>query len=133
MRRMRWVSVPIEALKFQKIVHVDGMEEGSDYLTIRCDSGRVFRMFHEQDCCEVVQIVDIDGEEADLIGGYVINAEAVVGETPADDEDRHYDESYTWTFYKIDTNKGGVTLRWLGESNGYYSEEVSFEEHVEVS
>jgi hypothetical protein len=36
-------------------------------------------------------------------------------------------ESYTWTFYRFGTRRGSVTVRWLGHSNGYYSEGVSVE------
>ena len=81
-----------------------------------------FVFFHSQDCCESVDINDIVGDLEDLIGEPLLIAEEVSGATEPDVE--HY-ESYTYTFYKFATRKGYVDVRWLGESNGYYSESVS--------
>jgi hypothetical protein len=52
-------------------------------------------------------------------------AEEVVSENS--EHAPQYPDSWTWTFYKFATIKGYVTIRWLGESNGYYSESVDFE------
>lgn len=88
------------------------------------ENGIVYKMYHEQDCCEEVSLEDCCGDWDDLIGLPVISAE----EAQSDDEDAT--ESGTWTFYKIDTARGGVVLRWYGSSNGYYSEDVCFTQVV---
>ena len=83
-----------------------------------------FVFFHQQDCCEHVSIEDVCGDLQDLVGEPLLMAEEVEGQTPVDfDEAEH--ETVSWTFYKFATRKGYVDVRWLGESNGYYSEGVS--------
>lgn len=97
---------------------------GDDYeLVFETTDGERYRMYHEQDCCESVSIESIVGDLQDLVGSEILIAEEVDGESPADFEAY---ESYTWTFYKFATRKGYVDIRWLGQSNGYYSESVSF-------
>jgi hypothetical protein len=81
-----------------------------------------FVFFHAQDCCESVSIEDVCGDLGDLVGEPLLLAEEVSGATEPDVE---HSESYTYTFYKFATRKGYVDVRWLGESNGYYSEGVS--------
>ena len=98
----------------------------ADRVEFILDDGSKIRLWHGQDCCETVDLVDIDGDVADLIGAPLTMAEEV--SNSADPHGREYEpESYTWTFYKFATVKGYVTLRWFGESNGYYSESVTVE------
>jgi len=96
---------------------------GDGELVFENDTER-FVFFHYQDCCESVDINDIVGDLEDLVGEPLLIAEEVEGSVPADFEDK-YTDSYTFTFYKFATRRGYVDVRWLGESNGYYSEGVS--------
>jgi hypothetical protein len=98
----------------------------NEELVFITESGRTFRFHHWQDCCESVSIEDIVGDLSDLVGSPIIEAEEVSSENEPPLSDNP--ESFTWTFYKFATRKGYVTVRWYGESNGYYSEGVNFEE-----
>lgn len=100
----------------------------NDELIFTANDGRIFRFYHSQDCCESVRIESIVGDLNDLVGAPLAVAEAVSNEAfedPLSDDDYR---THTWTFYKFATIKGYVDVRWLGESNGYYSESVDFEQ-----
>lgn len=101
-------------------VKVSGSVNG-DAMLFETAEGERFMFAHQQDCCESVRINDIVGDLEDLVGEPLLIAEQVSGATEPDEE---HCESYTYTFYKFATRKGYVDVRWLGESNGYYSERV---------
>ena len=60
-----------------------------------------------------------------MVGSPLLKAE----ESSQKGKSEHEDDSSTWTFYKFATLKGYVDVRWLGKSNGYYSESV----HIEIN
>lgn len=77
-------------------------------------------LYHRQDCCESFILQDIAGDIADLNNSEIKFAEEVQSSDPIPG----YNEcdSFTWTFYKLSSIKGDITFRFIGESNGYYSE-----------
>jgi hypothetical protein len=93
--------------------------------------GDIYRMFHYQDCCETVYVESVVGDVQDLVGEPILVAEEVTSNENPQGFESEYQESFTWTFYKLATRKGYVDIRWYGESNGYYSESVSFEKNGE--
>ena len=88
---------------------------GNDALYFEQEDGVNFVLTHIQDCCEDVEIESIDGDLDDLIGEPLLMAEEIIKV-----------DGDTWTFYKFATVKGYVTVRFLGCSNGYYSERVDW-------
>jgi hypothetical protein len=99
------------------------IKDDADEIVFICDNGDRYKMYHDQDCCEQVTVDDINGSLNDLIGSPITQAKESTNSE--DKEGRHLD-SFTWTFYNLATVKGYVTIKWLGESNCYYSESVSF-------
>jgi hypothetical protein len=128
-----------EDLKGNTILNITN---NGDEIILNCIKGD-FKMLHHQDCCESVCVEDINGDLNDLIGSPILQAEESTSNDLSEEQlaekeaekkklgDAYYDYgdgSFTWTFYKLATIKGYVTIRWYGTSNGYYSESVDFEE-----
>ena len=121
--------------------------ESEDYLVLIELEYEIIKFYHDQDCCESVELIDIVGDIDDLIGEELRMAEEIVscekppvpfreayikhelenGRSLIEVEEYGLVGSYTWAFYKFGTVKGYVTFRFLGESNGYYSEKVSID------
>ena len=108
--------------RFEGVTNIDGLvgEAISDVLcdeesfVILLESGRILEFYHEPACCETVTLNDVDGDLNDLRGGICNHAEEI----------SQGDRELLWTFYRFGTEKGSVTLRWVGESNGFYSIKV---------
>ena len=118
MRRREFVD--FEILKGKILTNIEINEE-EDEITFTDSEGVKYLMYHEQDCCEEVNIEDICGDINNLLNTPIVLAEEVINTGEVEDSS---DYSCTWTFYKLATIKGYVTIRWYGVSNGYYSETV---------
>lgn len=100
------------------------IERGDQEIVISCLDGSRYRMYHEQDCCESVVVDDIEGDPCDVLDSPIIDAQENIGHS----ENEAQCESVTLTDFVLVTEKGRITIKWIGESNGYYSESVYFVE-----
>ena len=92
-------------------------KESDESLLIHLNT-HVLEMIHHQDCCETVYLADVVGSFEDLIGYPLLEvSESIVDMSTID-------MSSTASYYNFRTIKASVQLRWIGESNGYYSETV---------
>ena len=92
-------------------------KEADESLLIHLNT-HVLEMIHHQNCCETVYLADVVGSFEDLIGYPLLE----VSESTVNTESE--DKSSTASYYNFKTVKASVQLRWVGESNGYYSETV---------
>jgi hypothetical protein len=117
-------------------IHIDVTRDHDnldDSITFYFTDGYAIKFYHEPDCCEQVYIEDIVGDFNNLLLHPILKAEEKSSSYDPDDSSTNisnidYIESATWTFYTFAGPKGYVDVRWCGESNGYYSEEVGFEQ-----
>ena len=99
-------------------------EENQILLTTR--SGRRFVVYHEQDCCETVAISGQDGSFDKLIGKPIVEARDIAVDT----SEEAIDSSQTTTILVFRVDDQTVISRWVGDSNGYYSESVDIAELI---
>jgi len=97
------------------------IDVGGDEIQLTTASGRIIKIMHYQNCCESVSIQDTKGDWHSLVG-------KVLTEVTHDEEDGNTGESSTLTTLTFKAGDETVINRWIGESNGYYSESVSLEE-----
>ena len=122
----------LDFVKDEHVINVQLIKEDLDIIEVVLyfNSGRKLSIYHEQDCCEDVSLIDvIGGNIDDLVGQKIESMKSVCrqsDEIPFGLDDIYLNHSNTWTFVTISTFKDDITLRWHGGSNGYYSEYVDF-------
>lgn len=123
-------TVPFSELAMEMPVRITGFVVGSESITFQMFSGRVYELRYDPDCCASCSVEDIDGDVDMLLGYAILEAEeSTSNENPVGVEVPDYQDSFTWSFYKLRTERGYITVRWYGSSNGYYSETCTLYRH----
>ncbi len=88
---------------------------GNRRIIFICSDGTSYAQSPHKNCRESVTVKDVIGDLGDLIGSPILKAEKAT------------------STYNIETKKGHVTIRWSGESNGYYSASVAFDSMIGIN
>lgn len=103
------------------------VEASRETVSITFIDGSICRFYHDQDCCEYVRLIRIVGDISSIIGRTWASL-SLSNDTPDGESDRDFQpfpDSHTWSTFTIKTTTGEtIDLQWLGESNGFYSEDV---------
>lgn len=111
----------IEELEGKVIVDIKGMYQYSEMVMFSLLNGEKVIMYnYEQRCGNDVeiQLEEVIGYSSDLLNSEIILAEEVQS---TKEQVGDYGDTENWSFVKIGTINGQVTLRWKGRSNGHYS------------
>jgi hypothetical protein len=112
-------------LKGQTITKIECPLGDAD-IQIHTEQGGI-RAHHASDCCESVDLIRVDGDTSTLIGCVVETAEEDAGcDQPEWYTDGTY-ESFTWTKLRLVAGGNELVFWVLGQSNGYYREELAFQ------
>lgn len=124
----RMTKEQFESLAGEVLTNIDiSADAGDDHrIMLTTQTGRQIVIEHDQDCCEYVKIESVVGDPQSLIGKAIVRVN--VDERPQGDPKPEYADSWTWTIIELGVTGETVLLRWIGESNGYYSESVDFKE-----
>lgn len=95
-----------------------------DAIIFNFADGDIFKIYHEQECCESVFLKDITGDLDFLINEKILKIEEI-----SNQEGEMY-STETWTFHRISTFNNTISLCWYGESNGFHSEGVNVAKFV---
>lgn len=116
--------VELNSLVGEVLTYID--TDGKGEIMLTTESGRKIRIYHEQDCCESVRIEDTEGNWHNLIGKVIVEVNYDID--PSGAPMPEYPDSWTRTNLTFKVNDATVISKWIGESNGYYSESVDIEE-----
>ncbi len=118
-------QVEFSALVGEVLDAVD-IDREKDQILLTTRSGRNFLVYHKQNCCETVAISGQDGSFDKLIGKPIVEARDITVDTS--EEAAGSSQTTTILVFRVDDQT--VISRWIGDSNGYYSESVDIEELI---
>lgn len=92
------------------INEVDGDYGFSHEVIFRVSDSEKYKLFHKEDCSEIVYIADICGNIMDLLGSPIVESE----------------ETEEWGFYRFRTKEGCVVFRFCETGSEYYCVTIDF-------
>jgi len=108
-----------------EILRAIDVDEDNNQILLTTESGREILLHHCQSCCEKVRILDTEGEWRQLLGKPLLDA------THHEQQADTARGSETRTALTFCVDGATVISRWIGKSNGYYSESVHIRELTE--